>query len=78
MRGAATIYDNTVGEFTTRLFLYEHLREQQAATSGAAGWDGDRLVLVRTSRGEGAVWVSVWDTPIDAGDFYMRRPGRRG
>ena len=71
LTGATTIYDNTVGEFTTRLFLYEHLREQQAAMSGGAGWDGDRLVLVRTPRGEGAVWVSVWDSQIDAGDFYM-------
>ena len=68
--GTTTIYNNTVGEFTTRLFLFQHLREQQSATSGALGWDGDRLVLVRTSRGEGAIWVSVWDTDVDAGDFY--------
>ena len=66
-----TLYDNTVGEFTTRLFLYEHLRDQSGAISGAGGWDGDRFLVVRTSRGEGAVWVSVWDTQIDAGDFYM-------
>ena len=71
LASGTTIYDNTVGEFTTRLFLYEHLREQQAAMSGGAGWDGDRLVLVRTSRGEGAVWLSVWDTTVDASDFYM-------
>ena len=71
LTGGTTIYDNTVGEFTTRLFLYEHLREQQAAMSGGAGWDGDRFVLLRTPRGEGAVWVSVWDSQIDAGDFYM-------
>ena len=71
LTGLSTIYDNTVGEFTTRLFLYEHLRDQQAALSGGAGWDGDRFVLVKTGRGEGAVWVSVWDTQIDAGDFFM-------
>lgn len=71
LAGGTTIYDNTVGEFTTRLFIYEHLREQQAAMSGGAGWDGDRFVLLRTPRGEGSVWVSVWDTQIDAGDFYM-------
>ena len=69
--GVTTTYENTIGEFTTRLFLYEHLRDQQAALSGGAGWDGDRFALVRTGRGEGAVWVSAWDTQIDAGDFYM-------
>ena len=69
LRGA-TIHENTLGEFATRLFLYEHLRDQQGATSGATGWDGDRFALVRTTRGEGLVWVSVWDSTIDAGDFY--------
>jgi hypothetical protein len=68
--GQTIVHQNSVGEFTTRLFLYEHLRDQQAAVSGAAGWDGDRFALVRTSRGEGVVWVSVWDSGIDAGDFY--------
>ena len=71
LRGLTSLHDNTVGEFTSRLFLYEHLRDQQAALSGAAGWDGDRFALVRSSRGTGIVWVSVWDTEVDAGDFYM-------
>ena len=71
LAGVTTLYDNTLGEFTARLFLYEHLRDQQSAVSGAQGWDGDRLAVVRTARGEGSVWVSVWDTQIDAGDFYM-------
>jgi hypothetical protein len=70
LRGVTTMHENTVGEFTTRLFLYQHLRDTQAATSGAGGWDGDRFALVRSSRGEGLVWVSAWDSQIDAGDFY--------
>lgn len=72
LRGVTTTYDNTVGEFTTRLFLYQHLRDQPSALSGGAGWDGDRLTVVKTGRGEGAVWVSVWDTQIDAGDFFTQ------
>ncbi len=68
--GATTTHENTVGEFTTRLFLYEHLRDVKGATSGAAGWDGDRFALVRTTRGEGLIWVSAWDTQVDAADFY--------
>jgi len=70
LRGATTAHENTLGEFATRLFLYEHLRDPQGATSGATGWDGDRFALVRSGRGEGLVWVSVWDSAIDAGDFY--------
>jgi hypothetical protein len=68
--GATVTHENTVGEFTARLYLYQHLRDQKAAISGAAGWDGDRFALVRTSRGEGVIWVSAWDTQVDAGDFY--------
>jgi hypothetical protein len=70
LRGVTTTHQNTVGEFTTRLFLYEHLRDAPGATSGATGWDGDRFALVRSSRGDGIVWVSVWDSTIDSGDFY--------
>jgi hypothetical protein len=70
LTGATVMHENTVGEFTTRLFLYEHLRDQRSAISGAAGWDGDRFALVRTGRGEGVVWVSVWDSQVDAADFY--------
>jgi hypothetical protein len=70
LRGVTTTHENTVGEFTTRLFLYEHLRDAPGATSGATGWDGDRFALVRSSRGDGIVWVSVWDSTIDSGDFY--------
>jgi hypothetical protein len=70
LRNVTTTHQNTVGEFTTRLFLYEHLRDATGATNGASGWDGDRFALVHTSRGDGLVWVTVWDTQIDAGDFY--------
>jgi hypothetical protein len=72
LAGVNVVHENTVGEFTTRLFLYQHLREQGGAISGAAGWDGDRFALVRTGRGEGIIWVSVWDTQVDAADFFSR------
>ena len=69
-RGATAVHENTLGEFATRLFLYEHLRDQQGAISAAAGWDGDRYVILRTPRGEGIAWVTVWDSQIDAVEFY--------
>ena len=68
--GATKTYENTLGEFETRLFLYENLRDQNEAVQGATGWDGDRYALLNTGRGEGIVWVSVWDSPAEAAEFF--------
>ena len=73
-------YQNNLGEFETRIFLYEHAREQSAAVRGAAGWDGDRYMVVETPRGEAFVWVTVWDSPVEAAEFTEvldRAIGRR-
>jgi hypothetical protein len=67
--GATSTYDNDVGEFETRLFLYQHLKDQPLAVRAAAGWDGDRYAVLKTAHGDGIVWVSVWDTPFDAAEF---------
>lgn len=63
-------YSNDLGEFETRLFLYQHLNNQEDATRGAAGWDGDRYIVFDTPAGAGLAWATVWDTPNDAADFY--------
>ena len=70
LRGGAATYENGLGEFETRLLLYEYLADQGTSMRGAAGWDGDRYAVMRTGGGEGIVWVSVWDTAVDAGEFY--------
>jgi len=67
--GGRHVHDDVMGEFGTRIFLYEHLRDQAAAIRGAAGWDGDRYVVVATPRGNGIAWLTVWDTALDAGEF---------
>lgn len=84
-RGGTPVHDDAMGEFGTRIFLFEHLRDQNAAVRGAAGWDGDRYMVVRTPDGEALGWLSVWDTPLDAGEFgdllkqtAARRFGRTG
>jgi hypothetical protein len=64
------VYENDLGEFETRLFLYEYLRDQSAAVRGAAGWDGDRYMLVDTGHGDAIAWLSIWDTSIDAAEFF--------
>ncbi|HEY2374415.1 MAG TPA: hypothetical protein VGH98_00445 [Gemmatimonadaceae bacterium] len=64
-----TIYENTLGEFDTRLFLFEHLGDQDVASRAAIGWGGDRYAIVHTSGGNGLAWVSAWDSAIDAAEF---------
>ena len=68
--GARAVYENNLGEFETRLFLFHHLQEQNSAIRGAAGWDGDRFVLFETTGGDGIAWLTLWDSKIDAGEFY--------
>jgi hypothetical protein len=63
-------YENTLGEFETRLFLYQHTEDQNDAIRGATGWDGDRYALLDTPAGEALVWVTVWDSAVEAGEFH--------
>ena len=62
-------YENTLGEFETRLLLFQHTEDQNDAIRGATGWDGDRYALVDTPAGEALVWVTVWDSAVEAGEF---------
>jgi hypothetical protein len=69
LAGVTTTYQNTLGEFETRLFLFQHTGDQNEAVRGAAGWDGDRYALFNTAGGEGIAWVTVWDSPVEASEF---------
>lgn len=71
-RGAQLVHEDNLGEFETRLFLYEHIRDVGAAAAAAAGWDGDRYQLVQTAGGTGIVWLTVWDNAIEAAEFRDR------
>lgn len=63
------VFENNLGEFETRLFLFEALQDLGTAARSAEGWGGDRYVVVNLQGGAALVWVSVWDTPVDAGEF---------
>jgi hypothetical protein len=65
----SVVYDNDLGEFETRLFLYQHLKDLGVAGQGADGWGGDRYLVVNAGSGAGITWLSLWDTPIDAAQF---------
>jgi hypothetical protein len=67
---ATKVYDNDLGEFETRLFLFQHLNDQNEAVRGATGWDGDRYEVVNTPQGQGIVWLTVWDSQVEAGEFF--------
>ncbi|MGQ0641364.1 MAG: hypothetical protein ACT4P6_11445 [Gemmatimonadaceae bacterium] len=68
-RVGKVLYENTLGEFETRLLLYQHLKDQSAAIRGAAGWDGDRYQFIEVGRGEALAWISIWDSSVDAAEF---------
>lgn len=67
--GAAIRYQNSFGEFETRLALAELLGDVTRASGAARGHDGDRYALLSVPGGDGLAWVSVWDTPLDAEEF---------
>jgi hypothetical protein len=68
--GVTPTYQNSLGEFETRLFLFEHLKDQNEAVRGASGWDGDRYELFNAAAGAGIVWVTLWDSAVDASEFF--------
>ncbi len=67
--GVTVRYQNSFGEFETRLALSELLGDVGRGAAAARGHDGDRYAVVTVSGGDGLVWVCVWDTPLDAEEF---------
>ena len=63
------MYENTMGEFDTRLFLFAHTQDRDLASRAAIGWGGDRYAVVRTAKGNALAWVTVWDSALDAAEF---------
>ncbi|MFI5208547.1 MAG: hypothetical protein ACHQX4_11100 [Gemmatimonadales bacterium] len=63
------VYDDDFGEFETRTTLESWGVASDQATLAAAGWNGDRYVVLGTRAGTAVVWASAWDTPQDAEEF---------
>jgi hypothetical protein len=68
--GVTPTYENNLGEFETRLFLYQQLNDIDKAAVGASGWNGDRYVTFNTPSGPAIAWASVWLTPSQGASFY--------
>ncbi len=62
-------HEESLGEFGTRLLVYQHLGNSTEAITAAQGWDGDRYRVIRSGTGRGIVWVTVWDSAMDAAQF---------
>jgi hypothetical protein len=74
--GDTLVYDDDFGEFGARVALRSWGVSEPEAIAAAAGWNGDRYVILGTRAGTALVWATAWDTPQDAVDF--ERTLRRG
>lgn len=68
--GVTPTYENDLGEFETRLFLYQQLNDVDDAARAASGWNGDRYMTFATPRGPAIAWASVWLSAPQADIFY--------
>ena len=61
---------DTLGELVLRIWLTEGGVARPEATVAAAGWGGDRLVILRGPDGAvGVGLITTWDTAADAAEF---------
>lgn len=71
---------NTMGEFQISVLLNEGDVSSRQADQAAAGWGGDRYMVVGTTDKDVIVWNSEWDTEKDAAEFAetlgVRESGR--
>ena len=67
--GLSIRYQNSFGEFETRLILAQLLDDVARGAKAARGHDGDRYAVIAMPDGDGFAWVNVWDTPLDAEEF---------
>ena len=74
-QGMSVEWSNVMGEFSTRAFLWQLLRDEKRAARASQGWAGDRYEILRSPDGDGLAWLTVWDSPADAREFAdaMRR-----
>lgn len=62
--------EDTLGEFQLGIWLREPLGSGRAATAAAAGWGGDRVVLLDGPDDAWAIGlITEWDTAADATEF---------
>ena len=68
--GVTPKHSNDLGEFETRLFLYQQSNNVDDAATAAGGWNGDRYIIFDTPKGPALAWASVWLSDTQAATFY--------
>ncbi len=68
-RSGKVMYEDDMGEFGTRLFLFQFLQDQNAAIRVAAGWAGDRYEVVHFPSGDGIAWLTFWQSAVQAAEY---------
>lgn len=62
--------ENTLGEFETRLLLFQHTNDLTLSARAARGWQGDRWQTLGAAPSDALAWATVWETGADAAEFY--------
>ena len=77
LAGYSEKVSNVLGEKTIELFLRTHGVAEGRAVTAAAGWGGDRFAVYARQGHKGSalsgtvgVWLTTWDAPLDATEFY--------
>lgn len=69
-KGWTAAGQDTLGELILGIWLHEGGVDRAVANAAAAGWGGDRLVVLRGPNAEvGVGLVTTWDTAADAAEF---------
>ena len=63
------LYGNVMGELDVKLLLRTYLSESKAKKA-SQGWDGDSYRTYQGDEGVILIWLTTWDTPYDAWEFY--------
>ena len=63
------VYRDTLGEFAVSVLLGSFERDKNKVIEAAAGWQGDRVVVVERGDKHLFLWRTIWNSPADADHF---------
>ncbi len=72
---AGVFFEDTFGEYDIDILRATLAGRTTVSSDSAIGWGGDRMRVYHSPDGPALVWVTVWDTPADAGPFATRVAG---
>ena len=71
--GFSKVAEGEMGEISVRILLRESLKNEERATTAAAGWGGDRFAVYQKKKEKNGprllAWITEWDSADDAAEF---------